>query len=69
MNKIAENEGFEQMDYAIDQGVNFWDTAEIYSVPPRQETFGHTETIIGNWFEKIKKKGQSNFSFKSLLAQ
>ena len=52
----TQNEGFEQMDYALDQGVNFWDTAEIYSVPPRQETFGHTETIIGNWFEKTKKR-------------
>ena len=52
----TQNEGFEQMDYALDQGVNFWDTAEIYSVPPREETFGHTETIIGNWFEKTKKR-------------
>ena len=52
----SENEGFEQMDYALDQGVNFWDTAEIYSVPPREETFGHTENIIGNWFEKTKKR-------------
>jgi len=54
----TQNEGFEQMDYALDQGVNFWDTAEIYSVPPREETFGHTETIIGNWFEKTKKRDQ-----------
>ena len=49
-------EGFEQMDYALDQGVNFWDTAEIYSIPPKQETFGDTEVIIGNWFEKTKKR-------------
>ena len=54
----TQNEGFEQMDYALDQGVNFWDTAEIYSVPPREETFGHTENIIGNWFEKTKKRDQ-----------
>jgi len=54
----TENEGFEQMDYALDQGINFWDTAEIYSVPPREETFGHTETIIGNWFEKTKKRNK-----------
>ena len=52
----TQKEGFEQMDYALDQGVNFWDTAEIYSVPPKKETFGHTETIIGNWFEKTKKR-------------
>ena len=52
----TQKEGFEQMDYALDQGVNFWDTAEVYSVPPRQETYGHTEVIIGNWFEKTKKR-------------
>ena len=54
----TQNEGFEQMDYALDQGVNFWDTAELYSVPPKQETFGHTEAIIGNWFKKSKKREQ-----------
>jgi aryl-alcohol dehydrogenase-like predicted oxidoreductase len=53
-----QNEGFEQMDYALDQGVNFWDTAEIYSIPPKKETFGDTEVIIGNWFEKTKKRGE-----------
>jgi aryl-alcohol dehydrogenase-like predicted oxidoreductase len=52
----TQNDGFEQMDYALDQGVNFWDTAEIYSIPPKQQTFGDTETIIGNWFEKTKKR-------------
>ena len=52
----TQEEGFEQMDYALDQGVNFWDTAELYAVPPKAETFGHTETIIGNWFEKNKKR-------------
>ncbi|MDB4082204.1 aldo/keto reductase [Candidatus Pelagibacter sp.] len=54
----TQNEGFEQMDYALDQGVNFWDTAEIYSIPPKQETFGDTEVIIGNWFEKTKKRNK-----------
>ena len=52
----TQNEGFEQMDYALDQGVNFWDTAELYSVPPKKETYGHTEIIIGNWFKKSKKR-------------
>ena len=52
----TQEEGFEQMDYALDQGVNFWDTAELYSVPPREETYGHTEIIIGNWFKKSKKR-------------
>ena len=49
-----ENDGFEQMDYALDQGVNFFDTAELYSVPPRKETWGSTESIIGNWFQSRK---------------
>ena len=52
----SQDEGFHQMDYAIDQGVNFWDTAELYSIPPKEETFGHTEIIIGNWFKKSKKR-------------
>ena len=52
----TQEEGFEQMDYALDQGVNFWDTAELYAVPPREETYGDTEIIIGNWFEKTKKR-------------
>ena len=54
----TQAEGFEQMNYALNQGVNFWDTAEIYSIPPKQETFGHTEIIMGNWFEKTKKRNQ-----------
>ena len=52
----SQEEGFGQMDYALDQGINFWDTAELYSVPPKEETFGHTETIIGNWFNKTRKE-------------
>ena len=54
----SQEEGFQQMDYALDQGVNFWDTAELYSIPPKAETFGHTEIIIGNWFKKTKKRKQ-----------
>ena len=49
-------EAFEQMNYSLENGVNFWDTAELYAVPPKAETYGHTETIIGNWFEKTKKR-------------
>ncbi len=52
----TQNEAFEQMDYSLDNGVNFWDTAELYAVPPKAETYGHTEAIIGNWFEKTKKR-------------
>ena len=52
----TQEEGFEQMDYSFEQGVNFFDTAEVYAVPPRQETYGKTEEIIGNWFIKSKKR-------------
>ena len=50
----SEEEGFEQMDLALSEGVNFFDTAELYSVPPRKETWGITEKIIGNWL-KVRK--------------
>ena len=52
----SQEEGFEQMDYSLDNGVNFWDTAEIYSIPMRAETYGKTEKIIGNWFQIRKKR-------------
>ncbi|MGB0720688.1 MAG: aldo/keto reductase [Bdellovibrionales bacterium] len=48
----TEAEGHAQMDYALDQGVNFWDTAELYAIPPTRETYGKTESIIGTWFAK-----------------
>ncbi|MGL2993059.1 NADP(H)-dependent aldo-keto reductase [Flavobacterium sp. TSSA_36] len=48
----TEAEGHAQMDYALEQGVNFFDTAEMYSVPARQETYGSTERILGTWFQK-----------------
>ncbi|SFW31341.1 Predicted oxidoreductase [Sinomicrobium oceani] len=48
----TEAEGHEQMDYALAQGVNFFDTAELYPVPARKETQGATEKIIGSWFKK-----------------
>ena len=42
-------DAFAQMDYAVAHGVNFFDTAELYSIPPRAQTYGATETIIGEW--------------------
>lgn len=47
----TEAEGHAQMDYAVEQGVNFFDTAELYAIPPRPETQGATERIIGTWFK------------------
>lgn len=51
-NQNTQNEGFEQMDYALDHGINFFDTAELYPVPAEEKTYAETERIIGNWFEK-----------------
>lgn len=52
----TEAEGHEQLDYALDQGINFIDTAELYSVPPRAETTGSTERIIGTWINSRKNR-------------
>lgn len=54
----TEGEGHEQMDYALDQGVNFWDTAEMYAVPPTADTYGKTEEIIGTWFAKTGRRDE-----------
>lgn len=48
----TESEGHEQMDYALEQGINFFDTAELYAVPPSEDTYGKTEEIIGTWFQQ-----------------
>ncbi len=48
----TEAEGHEQMDYALDRGVNFFDTAELYPVPAHPDRQSHTEKIIGTWFKK-----------------
>lgn len=47
-------EAFAQMDLARDAGINFFDTAELYPVPPRAETYGRTEEIVGDW---LKSRG------------
>ncbi len=52
----TQAEGFQQMDYALDQGINFFDTAEMYAIPPTADTYGSTETIIGNWFSAKKNR-------------
>lgn len=52
----TEAEGHGQMDYALAQGVNFFDTAEMYAVPPGPETYGKTEQIIGTWFKARKNR-------------
>ena len=54
----TQDEAFAQMDYAFEQGVNFFDSAELYSIPPDAATYGSTETIIGNWFKKTGKRDE-----------
>jgi len=54
----SSNDGFQQMDFALDQGINFFDTAEIYPSPCFEKTYGSTEKIIGNWFKKKKNRDQ-----------
>ena len=51
-NQNTQDEGFVQMDMALDKGVNFFDVAELYPVPATAETYAETERIIGNWFTK-----------------
>jgi len=52
----TEAEGHEQLDYALDQGVNFIDTAELYAVPPRPETHGRSEEIVGSWLASRRNR-------------
>ncbi len=47
----TEAQAHEQMDYAVERGVNFFDAAEMYPVPPKAETYGRTEECIGTWFK------------------
>ena len=51
----SQKEAFDQLDYALDQGINSFDVAEMYPVPPKPETCNATEIIIGNWIQKKKR--------------
>ena len=55
-NQNSEREAFRQMDMALDHGVNFFDTAELYPIPPEARTQGRTEQIIGNWLKKSRRR-------------
>ena len=52
----TERDAHQQLDYALAHGVNFIDTAELYSIPPRAETYGLTETYIGSWLKKSARR-------------
>ena len=57
-NQNTPAEGFEQMDYALDAGVNFFDTAELYPVPATADTYADTERIMGDWFAARNNRDQ-----------
>ena len=57
----SQKDGFDQMDYAVEKGINFFDTAELYAVMPRKETYGKTEEIIGNLFKEKKNRDKIIF--------
>jgi len=54
----TETEAHQQLDYALENGVNFVDTAELYSVPAKPETYGATEKMIGNWLQKTGNRNK-----------
>ena len=60
----SEEEGHQQMDYAFEQGVNFFDTAELYPVPAKKELYAVTEEIIGSWFKKTGNRDKIVFASK-----
>ncbi|WP_044560581.1 aldo/keto reductase [Azospirillum sp. B4] len=52
----TEAEGHAQMDHAFDRGITFFDTAEMYAIPPAADTYGRTEEIIGTWFARTGRR-------------
>lgn len=56
--QVSEKDAHDQMDYAVSRGINFFDTAEIYPIPPNAASQGRTETYIGNWLKKSGKRDE-----------
>lgn len=57
-NQNSEAEGHQQMDYAMDRGITFWDAAEMYPIPPAAQYQGETEKIIGTWFKNTGRRNE-----------
>lgn len=66
-NQNTQADAFQQIDYALERGINFIDTAEMYAVPPSKETSGLTETYIGNWIAENKSR-RSDFILATKIA-
>ncbi len=54
----SREDAFEQLDFSLANGINFIDTAEMYAVPPREQTYGLTEQYIGDWFKHSGKRNE-----------
>ena len=63
--QTPESDAHSQLDLAKERGVNFIDTAELYAVPPKAETYGATETIVGNW---LRRQDRSKIILASKVA-
>ena len=61
----SEKEAHDQLSFAIERGINFIDTAEMYSVPPKEETYGMTEKFIGTW---LKNQDRSKIILATKIA-
>ncbi|MCV0428757.1 MAG: aldo/keto reductase, partial [Roseibium sp.] len=55
----SEAEGHAQMNFAFDQGINFFDAAELYPIPAKKETQGRTERIIGTWLKNTGNRDKT----------
>jgi aryl-alcohol dehydrogenase-like predicted oxidoreductase len=62
----TESDGHAQMDYALDRGITMFDAAEIYPVPPKPETQGRTESIIGSWLSSRKARDKVLLATKAI---
>ncbi len=62
----SEAEGHEQMDYAVDCGINIFDAAELYPIPPKPETQGRTEEIIGTWLASRRARPKIMVATKAI---
>ncbi|WP_281560673.1 aldo/keto reductase [Thalassomonas sp. RHCl1] len=63
----SQQDANDQLDYALAQGINFIDTAEMYAIPPKKDTYGKTETYIGNWL-KVNPQKRKDIVLASKIA-
>jgi aryl-alcohol dehydrogenase-like predicted oxidoreductase len=64
--QTSEGEGHAQMDYAVDRGITIFDAAELYPIPPKPETQGRTEEIIGSWLAVRKARDSVMIATKAI---